>query len=256
MEQGKVYGVALGPGDPELITLKALKTLEKADVVFYPTTVNSKGMKSSMALRVLGELNLDKGKLMPVEVAMKYDRSEVNATYGRLAQESIAYCQQGKTVAIASEGDISFYSTFAYLIDDIKQAGISYEMIPGVPAFILGGALSAQPICTQTDKVLVVPEVADEKELADLTSANETVVMMKVSKVKEWIADFLECHQLAFFYGEYMGTDKEFTSSDINELKSRRIPYFSIIIIKQRASVPNLATGEKGSILEALEERK
>ncbi len=233
MEQGKVYGVALGPGDPDLITLKALKMLEKADVIYYPTTVNSKGMKSSMALRVLGELNLDKGKLMPVEVAMKYDRSEVNATYRQLAQESIAHCNAGKTVAIASEGDISFYSTFAYLIEDIKQAGISYEMIPGVPAFILGGSLSANPICTQTDKVLVVPEVADGKELEAFTTANETVVMMKVSKVKDWIVSFLDNPRYQFFYGEYMGTDKEYTTGSINDLKERRIPYFSIIIIKQ-----------------------
>lgn len=233
MEQGTVYGVALGPGDPELITLKALKTLQKADVIYYPTTVNSKGMKSSMAWRVLSELGLDKSKLKSVEVAMKYDRSEVNATYGRLAQESIAHSKAGKTVAIASEGDISFYSTFAYLIDDIKQAGVNYEMIPGVPAFILGGSLSANPICTQTDKVLVVPEVADEKELEAFTTANETVIMMKVSKIKDWIARFLDNSRYQFFYGEYMGTDKEFTSSNINDLKERRIPYFSIIIIKQ-----------------------
>ena len=236
MTEGKIYGVALGPGDPELITLKALRVLQEVDVIFYPTTVNSKGMKSSMANRVLAPLDIDPTKLVAVEVAMKYDRSEVNQTYQQLAVDSINHCRKGKNVAIVSEGDISFYSTFAYLIDDFKQANVEYEMIPGVPAFILAGSLGKFPICTQTDKVLVVPEVADEATLSTYVEANETVVMMKVSKVKAWIADFLKKQELTFFYGEYMGTDKEFITSDINDLAERRIPYFSIIVIKQNAS--------------------
>ncbi|TRX70220.1 precorrin-2 C(20)-methyltransferase [Carboxylicivirga sp. M1479] len=233
MEKGSIYGVALGPGDPELITLKALKCLQRVDVIFYPTTLNSKGQKSSMAMRVLKYLELDEAKLRPVEVAMKYDRTEVNRTYHHLANECITLCKQGKNVAVVSEGDISFYSTFAYLIDDIKQAQLNYEMIPGVPAFILGGSLGKLPVCTQNDKVLVLPQVDDEAALARYTQENETVVLMKVSKVKKWIASFIEAQQLSFFYGEYMGTDKEFTCNSIALLKERRIPYFSIIIIKR-----------------------
>jgi len=236
MDKGKIYGVALGPGDPELITLKALKRLQAVDIIFYPTTVNDKGLKSSMAYRVLEHLDIDLSKLVPVEVAMKYDRSVVNETYQKLAADCIELCQQGKDVAVASEGDISFYSTFVYLIDDIKKADVEYTMIPGVPAFILGGSLGKMPICTQTDKVLVVPEVADEMALLNDVQANETVVMMKVSKVKGWITDFLQKHKLDFFYGEYMGTNKEFITSDVYALRERRIPYFSIIVIRQGAA--------------------
>ncbi|MCG8580300.1 MAG: precorrin-2 C(20)-methyltransferase [Bacteroidales bacterium] len=232
MSKETIYGVALGPGDPELITIKALKTLQRADVIYYPETTNSKGMKSSMAMRVLGELGLDKIKLRPVSVAMKYDRSEVNKTYRQLAAQCIQHAEAGEKVAVVSEGDIAFYSTFAYLIDDFKTAGINYEMIPGVPAFILGGSLSKQPICTQADKVLVVPELNSEAQLKDYLANNETVIMMKVSKVKSWIADFIASEKLDFFYGEYMGTDKAFTCCDIEVLKERQIPYFSIIILK------------------------
>ncbi|WP_430817398.1 precorrin-2 C(20)-methyltransferase [Carboxylicivirga sp. RSCT41] len=232
MSKETIYGVALGPGDPELITIKALKTLQRADVIYYPVTTNSKGIKSSMAMRVLGELELDGTKLKPVSVAMKYDRSEVNATYRQLAARCIQHAEAGEVVAVVSEGDIAFYSTFAYLIDDFNNAGINYEMIPGVPAFILGGSLSRQAICTQSDKVLVVPDLSSEAQLIEHVLSNETVVMMKVSKVKGWIADFIAANQLDFFYGEYMGTDKAFTCSDIEVLKQRQIPYFSIIIIK------------------------
>jgi len=235
MDRGRVFGVALGPGDPDLITLKALKTLQQVDVIYYPTTINSKGVKSSMAFRVLEHLDIDGNKLKPVEVAMQYNRSVVNQTYKNLAASCIELCQQGHNVAVVSEGDISFYSTFAYLIDDFKRAEVAYDMIPGVPAFILGGSLGKFPICTQTDKVLVVPEVSDESKLSTYISNNETVVMMKVSKVKSWIADFLKRNELFFFYGEYMGTDKEFTTCSIDDLCERRIPYFSIIVIKKQA---------------------
>lgn len=233
---GKVIGVALGPGDPELITLKALKTLQAVDVVYYPSTVNGKGQTSSMAYRVLKHLEIDQNKLIPVEVSMSYDRSTATRTYQQLAADCIAHCQQGKNVAVVSEGDISFYSTFAYLLDDFREAAIAYEMIPGVPAFILGGSLGKFPICTQTDKVLVVPEVADEARLAEFVENNETVVLMKVSKIKAWIASFLNQETISFFYGEYMGTDREFITTDLNDLHERRIPYFSIIVIKNIAN--------------------
>lgn len=232
MSKETIYGVALGPGDPELITIKALKILQQADVIFYPETTNEKGMKSSMAMRVLGALEINESKFRAVEVAMKYDRSEVNETYRKLAATCIQHAEAGERVAVVSEGDISFYSTFAYLLDDFKTAGVNYEMIPGVPAFILGGALGGEPICKQTDKVLVVPEVNDEQQLREYVSVNETVVIMKVSKLKDWIADFLQKHQFDFFYGEYMGTDKQFITRDVTVITERRIPYFSIVIIR------------------------
>ncbi|WP_289053826.1 precorrin-2 C(20)-methyltransferase [Carboxylicivirga marina] len=234
MAKGRIYGVALGPGDPDLITLKALKVLQAADVIYYPTTINSKGESNSMAMRVLKHQAIDLKKALPVEVAMKYKRAAVTKTYKKLAADSIELSQQGKQVAIVSEGDISFYSTFAYLIDDFNKANVDYEMIPGVPAFILAGALSASPICTQTDEVLVMPDVESEEQLKTKIASTETVVLMKVSKVKEWIAEFLASIEVDFFYGEFMGTDKEFTTRNIYQLKGRRIPYFSIIIIKAK----------------------
>ncbi|MCU4155662.1 precorrin-2 C(20)-methyltransferase [Carboxylicivirga sp. A043] len=227
-----IYGVALGPGDPELITIKALRILQQADIIYYPSTINSEGTINSMAYRVLGSLEIDQSRLKSFEVPMKYDRTDVSGIYQRLAQESILKSREGQQVAIVSEGDISFYSTFAYLIDDFKKANVSFEMIPGVPAFILGGSLSQQAICMQNDNVLITPAIDGEAHLTDLLLANETVVIMKVSKIKDWIIPFINTGNYAFFYGEYMGTDKEYTCTAIAELLGRSIPYFSILIIK------------------------
>ncbi len=138
--------------------------------------------------------------------------------------------KEGKQVAIVSEGDISFFSTFAYLLDDFKANSIDFDMIPGVPAFILGGSAGRLPLVTQNDKLLVAPDLENKEELKSLLEQNQTVVLMKISKVRDWIKDFIEESKLQFFYGEYLGTEKQFTCTDMDNLKDRKIPYFAIII--------------------------
>ncbi|RXQ90996.1 precorrin-2 C(20)-methyltransferase [Ancylomarina salipaludis] len=231
--KGKVYGVSLGPGDPELITIKALKTLQHSDKIYYPASVSEKKGNSSFSLPILRELGLNDLQLHPIPLKMSYDRSEAEGAYYALFEKIQEDINQDLHVSVVSEGDISFFSTFAYLLKHLKANAISYEMIPGVPAFILAGAKSKLPICTLSDKVLVDPNVDSPEDLLKRLQENDTIVLMKVSKVKDWIADFILEHQPELFYGEYLGTDKEFITDDAEVLRDRRIPYFTIIILKK-----------------------
>lgn len=227
---GKVYGVALGPGDPELITIKALKCLQKVEKIYFPATQTPKGNQDSFSLVILKQLELEESNLVPVNVPMSKDRSHAEKAYAELylkVEEDVA---EGKQVAVVSEGDISFFSTFSYLLEDFQKNEIDFEMIPGVPAFILGGSAGQLPLVTQKDKLLVAPDLENEEELKSLLDQNQTVVLMKISKVRDWIKQFIENSKLKFFYGEYLGTEKQFTCKDIESLRDRRIPYFAIII--------------------------
>jgi precorrin-2/cobalt-factor-2 C20-methyltransferase len=227
---GKVYGVALGPGDPELITIKALKCLQKVEKIYFPATQTPKGNQDSFSLVILKQLELEESNLVPVNVPMSKDRSHAEKAYAELylkVEEDVA---EGKQVAVVSEGDISFFSTFSYLLEDFQKNEIDFEMIPGVPAFILGGSAGQLPLVTQKDKLLVAPDLENEEELKSLLDQNQTVVLMKISKVRDWIKQFIENSKLKFFYGEYLGTEKQFTCKDIESLRNRRIPYFAIII--------------------------
>ncbi|PKQ62006.1 precorrin-2 C(20)-methyltransferase [Labilibaculum filiforme] len=227
---GKVFGVALGPGDPELITLKALNCLKKVDKIYYPATETAKGSSDSFSLVILKELNLEESRFVPITVPMSKDRSYAEKAYAELFLKVQADAFAGKQVAIVSEGDISFFSTFSYLLDGLNSNNIDFEMIPGVPAFVLGGSVGKLPLCTLKDKLLIVPDIESEEELQTLLSKNETVVLMKISKVRNWIKDFIKKHDMKFFYGEYLGTEKQFSCADIKSLEARRIPYFAIII--------------------------
>jgi len=227
---GKVYGVALGPGDPELITIKALKCLQRVEKIYFPATQTPKGNQDSFSLVILKQLELDDSKFVPVNVPMSKDRSHAEKAYAELYLKIEKDVEEGKQVAVVSEGDISFFSTFSYLLEDFQKNEINFEMIPGVPAFILGGSTGQLPLVTQKDKLLVAPDLENEEELKSLLEQNQTVVLMKISKVRDWIKEFIEESKLKFFYGEYLGTEKQFTCKDIESLQDRRIPYFAIII--------------------------
>lgn len=227
---GKVYGVALGPGDPELITIKALKCLQRVEKIYFPATQTPKGNQDSFSLVILKQLELDDSKFVPVNVPMSKDRSHAEKAYAELYLKIEKDVEEGKQVAVVSEGDISFFSTFSYLLEDFQKNQIDFEMIPGVPAFILGGSAGQLPLVTQKDKLLVAPDLENKKELKSLLEQNQTVVLMKISKVRDWIKEFIEESNLNFFYGEYLGTEKQFTCKEIENLKDRRIPYFAIII--------------------------
>lgn len=227
---GKVFGVALGPGDPELITLKALNCLRKSEKIYFPATQTTKGTEDSFSLVILKQLDVEESRFIPVIVPMSKDRSDAEKAYKELFLELQQDVADGKYVTVVSEGDISFFSTFSYLLDDLKKNQIDFEMIPGVPAFILGGSAGQLPLCTQKDKLLVVPDLEDEKDLQNLLIQNQTVVLMKISKVRGWIKEFIRNSNLQFFYGEYLGTEKQFTCTDIESLSERRIPYFAVLI--------------------------
>lgn len=227
---GKVFGVALGPGDPELITIKALKCLQNVEKIYYPATQSSKGNQDSFSLVILKQLDVEEKKFIPINVPMSKDRSHAVKAYADLFLKVQKDVEEGKQVAVVSEGDISFFSTFSYLLEDFRKNSVDFEMIPGVPAFILGGSIGKLPLVTQNDKLLVAPDLENKQELKALLAQNQTVVLMKISKVREWIKEFIEESKLQFFYGEYLGTEKQFTCTDMDSLKDRQIPYFAILI--------------------------
>ncbi|MDM8159622.1 precorrin-2 C(20)-methyltransferase [Labilibaculum sp. K2S] len=229
-ERGKVFGVALGPGDPELITMKALNCLKKSEKIYYPATQSSKGNQDSFSLVILKQLDVEENKFVPITVPMSKDRSAAEKAYADLFLKVQKDVKEGKQVAVVSEGDISFFSTFSYLLEDFRKNCVDFEMIPGVPAFILGSSVGQLPLCTQNDKLLVAPDIEDEEELQNLLSQNQTVVLMKISKVRGWIKEFIQNRDLKFFYGEYLGTWKQFTCTNMECLNDRKIPYFAILI--------------------------
>jgi precorrin-2/cobalt-factor-2 C20-methyltransferase len=232
-KQGKIYGVSLGPGDPLLITVKGLQILQQVDKIYYPGSLLPDGSTSSYSLQILHHYDLDKNKLHGMFLQMSDNRELAEQTYAATFQLLLTDYQAGLHVAFVSEGDISFYSTFAYLLKHIHTHKLALEIISGVPSFILGAAEHQSPLAILNEKIAILPRMKDKATLSRYLEEFETVVLIKVRSVLNEIHTLIRQTGLHIVYCERLGTAQQYITTDINDLKEREIPYFSLLILKR-----------------------
>ena len=139
-----VIFVSLGPGEPELITVKGLKALQTADCIFCPETLAKDGNRVSRAADILLQLDIPENTVHRFPLPMSKQREKALSAYDEVYMESSTLRQQGKKVCIVAEGDAGFYSSIHYVYDKLQADGIPVKHIPGIPAFI-GRAPCGQP---------------------------------------------------------------------------------------------------------------
>jgi len=239
---GKIVGVSLGPGDPQLITLKGLLALQRADKIYYPATAGAAGRpaespRASYSLAILQHYDLDKSRLFPVLLEMSADRSFNIAAYSDAFNKMKADCENGLTVAFVSEGDISFYSTFIHLLRLIHAAGVPVEIIAGVSSFLAACAAHAEPLAVLHDRVAIIPLLDDSSELEYHLLHFHTVVLIKARRAATLVAPFVEAGKATMLYSERLGTAEEFICRDPAVIATQEPPYFSLIILKSNLCV-------------------
>lgn len=228
-----VVFVSLGPGDPELITLKGLKTLQQADVILCPSTVLPNGSISSRTKDILLELGIEPGKLDLFDVPMSKDRTKAIESYQRLSDNISEYYRDGKKVAVTAEGDAGFYSSAYYIHSYLDAQNIPTKRISGVPAFIACGTLADIHIVKQEEELNIIPGIITTEELRNKIENRKSLVIMKPSQCESVIKEIMRCMpDVTFHYFENVGIpQKEFYTCDKPEVLSRKFPYFSLLII-------------------------
>ena len=232
--KGKIYGISLGPGDPDLITIKGLKILQKSDKIYYPGSLLPNGKTTSFSLPILQHHQLDEKKLVGMFLKMSDDRTQAEVTYRATFESMLQDYNNGLTIVFVSEGDSLFYSTFAYLLEHIQQHQLDVEIIAGVPSFILGAAQHQQPLAILNEKIAIIPRVKNSQELETMLNDFDTVVLIKIRSVLKDISPFLITSGLTIMYCERLGTTQQYITTNIEDIKNREIPYFSLLIIKKR----------------------
>ena len=229
MNRFPLTGVGIGPGDPELITLKGLKALQQADVIYYPATRVDGEVIVSFSKRIIDHYNLTcpcKPLLFPMKAATRHE-------YYQLAYDTIkADIDKGLNVTVVSEGDLLFYSTFGYLLRLAQADGVACNLIPGIPAFIHTAAIGQIPLVDEDRSITVMARPESFDKVQQALDANEVVVVMKMSILRDNWAEFISRCNRPFFYIEKAGTPEQFFTSDVNELEGREIPYFSLIVFQ------------------------
>lgn len=225
--------VSLGPGEAELITVKGLKTLQQATVIYCPATVTVTGKLLSRAARILEELEINPARIRLFGLPMHKNRKEAYAAYDGVYREVCSLYEQEEQIAIVAEGDAGFYSSVQYICDQFKASGIPVTRIAGIPAFIAAGALSGLHIVKQEENLKVYPGTITTEELAEDLEKQNKIVIMKLSQCEANIKQCMENftgHEWHYF--ENVGTEKELYLSDPQEIKKRSFPYFSLMIIQ------------------------
>lgn len=225
--------VSLGPGEPELITVKGLRQLQKADIIYCPATHNRQGETISRAADIVRALEISETAIRCFTLPMSKDRTEAWKVYDALYNDVATQYAEGKQIVIVAEGDAGFYSSIQYIYDKFTGAGITVQRIAGIPAFIAAGALAGLHIVKQEEQIVVIPGTPSAAELSEKINAGYVIVIMKLSQCVDAVHECIRKHpQTQFHYFENVGTEKEYYTSDRKVIADKAYPYFSLMIIQ------------------------
>jgi len=224
-----IYGIGLGPGDPELVTVKAVKTLEKSDVVIVP---QSDKTGRSIALDIVKNY-VPEEKIHMYYFPMTGNKADLDIRYTALASEMEKLAAQGKTISYVTIGDTPVYSTFNYLRDKLKAKNIDTKMVAGISAFSASANRVNLPLCEKDGSFCVVEMPETDEELAELTRRFTSVVLMKVHKRLGVLINFVRENKLSEAYlFQRVTMDDEQIFDLLNEMPEESAGYLSTAILK------------------------
>lgn len=228
----KVIGIGVGPGDPELITVKAINSIKKCEVIVVPV---SKGGKNSVAYEIAKEYIHEGCVVLEQLFPMTHDKKELEVNWDDNAKEISEHVKEGRNVGFLTLGDPSFYSTYMYLVPRLQAYDIEIETVPGVTSFSAVAASENLKIGEWEEPVGIVPLKEDGKTLIDALDTFNNIVVMKPSHNMDFIYETLKDRNLDknFVLISKCSTKDHTVIKDIEKLKEGRIPYLSTMIIKK-----------------------
>lgn len=229
---GVLIGVGLGPGDPELVTLKAWRLLSGAEVVAYPAALDEKGEpRPSIARRIAEDFLPEDVREIEIMLPMRPDDlSPAAEAYDVAAAAIAAELEVGRDVAALCEGDPMFYGSFINLLPRLGDR-FEIEVIPGVTSFAAAAAAGGAPLCRRNESFTVIPAPLTDAEIeARLVGAGAGAIL-KIGRHMPRVRALLERLGLAerCLYAERVGQDNEGFAALADA--PDEAPYFSLILI-------------------------
>ena len=229
MKQGILYGVSVGPGDPELLTLKAVKTLTACPVIATPRTAGEKTLALDIAA---GAVDLGGKEILELDFPMTRDHEALRQSHRLAADALAARLDRGQDVAMVNLGDVSVYSTFAYLMTLLKGDGYEVVMIPGVTSFCAVAAALGESLTTLHQPIHIFP--ASSGPTGEALALRGTKVLMKTGKSMPEVRAAIEAAGLRdkAMLEQNCGLPGEKVCKRLDEA-SDDISYFTTIIVKE-----------------------
>lgn len=223
---GTLYGIGLGPGDPELMTLKAHRLIAAAKVVAYPAPAGGDSFARSIAQAVIP----DGAREIRIDIPMDVARYPAQDAYDKAAQEMAEILGTGQDVVVLCEGDPLFYGSFMYLFARLSSR-FAIEIVPGVTSITACAAALHQPLSARNEVLTIIPGTLDEDVLAQRISSGDALAIMKVGRHLPKIRRVLEVQGLLDLAGYVERAS--LPNQVVLPLKDApaQAPYFSMILV-------------------------
>jgi precorrin-2/cobalt-factor-2 C20-methyltransferase len=227
---GTLYGLGVGPGDPELITLKALRLLRAAPVIAYPAPEHGDSLARAI---VVGHLPGGQTEIA-IRMPMVVERFPAQEIYDRAAVEIGAHLEAGRDVAVLCEGDPFFYGSFMYLFGRMAER-FPVQVVPGVSSLTACAAASGAALASRNDVLTVVPAPLPPERLRELLLNTDAAAIMKLGRHFAKVRDVLIALGLAA-QARYVerATMQNQRLLPLDEVDPDSVPYFSMVLVHKR----------------------
>jgi len=236
-----LIGIGVGPGDPELLTVKAVNAIHNADIIMCPA---SKEDRPSIALSVVSSL-IDKSKnqkIVKLIFPMTKDKDVLEETWKKNAKIMAETVLSGKNVVYLTVGDPYLYSTWIYMHKDLKEnfPNMKISVIPGIVSMFTFASKVGVSIAEGAEKVAIIPSCYDLSSVKEIAKNSETMVFLKDGRYFDQVIQVLKesgfPDDSIFAIGQDLGTDKEIirklTLGEVND-ETLTTKYFSILVVKR-----------------------
>jgi precorrin-2/cobalt-factor-2 C20-methyltransferase len=234
MRMGTLFGLGVGPGDPELITVKAFRRLQESPVIAYPRKL--KGSKSYAHRIVEVYINPAEKEMLGLVFPMTKDEDTLRTEWTKSVEAIYSYLVQGKDVAFVTEGDPMLFSTFIHLMNLMKSMypDVPIETVAGISSF--NGSVNRLGIALAdgNDQVAMIPATEDMVEMRRVIEDHDAIVFIKVAKVIDSMLDLLEeMNLLEKAHVVTKITSEEEVIWKINELRGAELNYLSCMVVRK-----------------------
>ncbi|MEO0329861.1 MAG: precorrin-2 C(20)-methyltransferase [Pseudomonadota bacterium] len=229
--KGTLYGIGVGPGDPELLTLKAHRILQAAEVIAYPAPDDGDSFARTIVAQFITKDQLE----IPIVIPMRIERFPAAKVYDEKAVEIAAQLDAGKDVVVLCEGDPFFYGSFMYLFERLSERYHS-EIVPGVSSLMASAAALHRPLAARNDILTVLPAPLPDEVLAEKMRSGDALAFIKVGRHFSRIVALIEREGLMSRSGylERVTLDNQ-QVMPLEKASTDNAPYFSMILIYKGA---------------------
>jgi precorrin-2/cobalt-factor-2 C20-methyltransferase len=246
---GTLYGIGLGPGDPELITLKGVRLLQAAHVVFVPT--RREGAQSYAATIAAPYLAPSRQQIIPL--VYPAGRCEpATPKWEANADEIARRLYSGRLGVFLTEGDPLLYSTFVHALLPLRarHPELTVRVVPGVWSGSAAAAALREPLVEGDERLAVVPATYHEAELEDLVRQHDTLVLLKPQEDLATLRSVIESVGATAVWVQRVGRPEETVLRETADWPARRPDYFSLILVRGGRHLPHARRREPVETIE------